>query len=719
MDVILQSESSECGLACLAMVASHHGHGVGLRELRGRYPMSLKGTTLSRLIGIAGQLGFQSRALRLELEELPELKAPCILHWDSNHFVVLVRAGRRKVVIIDPASGKRTLSRAEVSAHFTGIALELVPGAEFATRRRPPSVSIRQLTGRTTGVGRALGLIALLSLALQVFLILTPMLMQWIVDHALVSADRDLLTLLGLGFILSLVVQVGIGLVRGWSVVYLSSQLGLQWLGNVFAHLLRLPLDFFQKRHLGDVTSRMGSVQNIQRTLTTSFVEAMMDGLMAVITLVMMLAYSGKLAAITFAAVVLYLGLRALAFSPVREGTERQMVAAAMQETHLLESIRGMQSIKVAGREPARRSVYVNLMNETVNRDVWLAKVNLGFGTASQLVFGVERIAVIWVGAVLAMDNVFSVGMLIAYLAYKDQFAGRVSGLIDKWIEFRMLRLHGERLSDIVLSEPEALPGDTLEQPPPCSTRLVVEGLSFRYAEGEPAVLSDCSLVIEEGESVAIVGASGCGKTTLLKVLLGLLRPEAGKVSVGGVDIAKLGPANYRGIVGAVMQDDQLFAGSIADNITFGEEGGEADRIAEAARTAAVHDEIEAMPMGYHSLIGDMGTSLSGGQKQRVIVARALYRRPRILFLDEATSHLDVARERMVSDAIHRLELTKVIVAHRPETIASADRVLIMAGGRIVAERDPREYLREVRAATDGINGHRLVRPAAIAEAVP
>ncbi|HTE51516.1 MAG TPA: peptidase domain-containing ABC transporter [Kofleriaceae bacterium] len=715
MDVILQSESSECGLACLAMVASHHGHGTGLRELRRRFPASLKGTTLSRLIAIAGQLGLQSRALRLELDEMPELRTPAILHWDANHFVVLLKAGRSRVTILDPAGGRRSLPYAEVSAHFTGIALELVPGATFEHRRRPPQVSLRQLTGRTRGVWRALGLIAGLSVALQVFLILTPMLMQWIVDQALVSADRDLLTVLGLGFLLSLLLQVGIGLVRGWAVVTLSTQLGLQWLGNVFTHLLRLPLDFFQKRHLGDVTSRMASVQSIQRTLTTSFVEAMMDGLMAIITLVMMLAYSPKLAAITSGAVLLYLGLRALAFAPLREGTERQLVTSALQQTHLLESIRGIQSIKVAGREPMRRATYSSLMHETANRDVWLAKMNLGFGSASQIVFGVERVAVIWIGAVMAMKGVFSVGMLIAYLAYKDQFAGRVSGLIDRWIEFRMLRLHGERLSDIVLSEPEDTPGDAVEQEPPTAARIAVDELTFRYADGEPAVLAGCSLVVEEGESVAIVGASGCGKTTLMKILLGLLRPEAGTVSVGGRDIARLGPQTYRSIVGAVMQDDQLFAGSVADNIAFGEEVASTERIEAAARLAAIHDEIAAMPMGYHSLIGDMGTTLSGGQKQRVILARALYREPRILFLDEATSHLDVERERVVSDAIHRLALTKIIVAHRPETIASADRVLVMAGGRIIADRDPRDYLREVRAATDAA-GHRASR--GLAEAV-
>ncbi|OLI39524.1 ABC transporter, partial [Xanthomonas oryzae pv. oryzae] len=531
----------------------------------------------------------------------------------------------------------------------------------------------------------ALSQIALLSLALQVFVILAPFYTQWVVDQVLVSADRDLLVVLGLGFGLALLLQVGIGLLRGWSVVSLSSRLGLQWMGNVFAHLLKLPLDFFEKRHLGDVTSRMSSVQTIQHTLTTSFVEAMIDGVMAMVTLVLMLVYSWKLALVTLLAVALYLGIRAIAYRPMRDRTEQQLVAAAKQQTHLLESLRGMQSLKVAGEESVRRSTYENLLNDTVNQDVKLARMSLGFNTASQLVFGLERIAVIWIGARLALDNVFSVGMLVAYLAYKDQFAMRVSGLIDKWIEFRMLRLHGERLADIVLTPPEKQHA----QPhalPPAEPSIEVEGLSFRYADGEPWVVKDCSFTIAPGESVAIIGGSGCGKTTLVKLLLGLLTPSEGTIRIGGHDLHKLGPRNVRAMIGVVMQDDQLFAGSIADNIGFFDTDFDLERIKAAAQLAAVHEDIAAMPMGYHSLIGDMGSSLSGGQKQRIILARALYRQPKLLFLDEATSHLDVTRERLVNEAVKHLQLTKVIVAHRPETIASADRILVMEHGRIVQE---------------------------------
>lgn len=696
---ILQSESSECGLACLAMVASHHGHRTELRDLRQRFPMSLKGANVARLIELAGELNFSSRPLRLELKDLWKLRTPCILHWDLNHFVVLEKTGRNRVVVLDPAFGRRRMRYSEVSKHFTGVALELQPSSEFRPATAAPAVSVRQLTGPIQGLWRVLTLILVMSLALQVFAVLGPLYLQWVVDQVMVSADRELLTVLGIGFGLLVLLQVGTHLLRGMTVVFLSNRLVFQWMGNVFQHLLRLPLDFFEKRHLGDVVSRMESVRAIQRTLTTSFVEAIIDGIMVIVTLGMMLLYSWKLALVTLVAVVIYLGLRAISYRTMRDGTERQLVAMASQNSHLFESIRGIQSIKVAGRENMRRAGYLNRLNETVNRDLRLGQLGVGFMSAKEFVFGIERVAVIWIGAVLALQNVFSVGMLMAYLSYKDQFARRIGGFIDKLVEFRMLRLHGERLSDIVLTPPEEHSDCRFECRLPADQRIVVNGLSFRYANGEPWVLKDCSFSVEPGESVAIVGVSGGGKSTLIKLLLGLLAPVEGRITVGGIDIQKLGTHNFRVRVGAVMQDDQLFAGSVMDNIAFGEEKIDVDRVEEAARLAAVHDEVAAMPMGYHSLIGDMGTTLSGGQKQRVILARALYRKPDFLFLDEATSHLDVPRERLVNEAVRRLNLTKVIVAHRPETIASVDRVLVLDGGRIATELTP-DQLQTARSAS-------------------
>ena len=685
MKVILQTEAAECGLACLAMVAAAHGNDVGLRELRLNNAVSLKGSTLSQIMGAAAKIHFTCRPLRLDMEHLGQLRLPCILHWDLSHFVVLTRVGKRAATVIDPASGRKQLPLEAFSNHFTGVALELTPAADFKLRPEAKAISLSKLTGRITGARRSLGLVFALSIALQVFVLLAPFLMQWVVDHVLIAADRDLLTVLCIGFLLVLFLQVGTGLLRGWAVIHVSSGLGLQWTANVFGHLLKLPLDFYAKRHLGDTTSRMGSVQDIQRTLTSSFVEALIDGIMAVAILGLMLLYSWKLAMVTLGATLLYTAGRMLAFHPFRTGTEQHLVAAARQHSHLLESIRGAQSIKIAGREPLRRSGYFNLLNATVNSEISLARLGVLFAGANQLIFGVERVVVVWIGAVLAMQNAFSVGMLIAYLAYKDQFAQRVGALIDKCMEVRMLRLHCERLSDIVLTEPEQLkaPQTVIA---PTNLRLEVEGLSYRYAPGEPWVIRNLSMTVEQGESVAIVGASGCGKTTLIKLLLGLLIPTEGQIRLGGVPLEKVGTEKYRSLVGAVMQDDQLFAGSISDNIAFQDEDIDDARVIEAAGLAGINSDIESMPMGYNSLIGDMGTALSGGQKQRVILARALYRQPSLLFLDEATSHLDVECEQLVSKAVSRLDITRVIIAHRPETIDSADRVLVLDAGVIVQE---------------------------------
>jgi len=699
---VVQTEASECGLACLAMVAAHHGLEIGMPEMRRRFPMSLKGLRLSQVIDIAGKLGLHGRALRLELEGLSRLDTPAILHWDLNHFVVLESVRRDSVVVLDPALGRRTLPMAEVSRHFTGVALELEPGQEFTPDTRREAVSLRKLTGPVRGFWRALALLLTLSLALQVFVLATPFYMQWVVDQVLVSADASLLTVLGIGFAMLVVIQVAVSVLRGWTVVYLSARFGLQWMANVFAHLLRLPLDYFEKRHLGDIVSRIGSVQRIQQTITTNFVEAVVDGLMALATLAMMLAYSPSLVVVTLVAVVLYLGLRMATFRRFRDGSEQQLVEAARQQSHFFETARGMQTIKVSGIEGQRRSSYLNLLRRTIDREVWLARVDLVFSQSNALIVGLERVAVIWIGASFALDGTFTVGMLIAYLAYKEQFTQRVAALIDRAMEFRMLRLHGERLADIVMTEPEPVEQATepLAKPPLIQAR----SLSFRYADGEPWVIANCDLDIGHGESVAIAGPSGCGKSTLVKLLLGLLTPVAGEIRIDGVPLKHMGPANFRRSAGVVMQDDQLFAGSIGENISLFGDAWDQERIEEAARRAAVHDDIVAMPMGYQTLIGDMGSSLSGGQRQRILMARALYRRPMLLILDEATSHLDVERERLVNTAVGALELTRIIVAHRPETIASADRVLLMEGGRIVRDYRPSKQDTDPKATAERLD---------------
>ena len=691
--LVLQTEAAECGLACLAMVAGAHGLDTDLATLRQRFSLSLRGVTLADLVRMADGLQLNSRALRAELDELPQLQTPCILHWDLNHFVVLVSLKRGVALIHDPARGARRLPLAELSSHFTGVALELAPAPGFVPARARQRVTLRGLLGPASGLKRSLAQIFVLALGLEAFLLLTPFFMQWVVDGVLVSGDRDLLVTLGVGFALLVLIQVGTAAARSWAVLYLSATLNLQWLVNVFAHLLRLPVAWFEKRHAGDIWSRFQSVQQIQQTLTTHFIEAVLDGLLVSLTLVVMAFYSLQLTAVAVAAVALYGALRWALFSRLREVSEEALVFEARQNSHFLESLRGVQAIKQFNAQGDRQSRFASLVVDTMNADIGGRKLELWFSVGHRLLFGLERVAVIWLGALLVLDQRLSVGMLFAFFAYKEQFALRFSGLIDKAVELKMLKLQGERLADIVLTAPErdgaaatGAPAGQGAQAVPAGAAIELRNLSFAYADGEAPVLDGVSLRIEPGESVAIVGPSGCGKTTLLKIMLGVHAPSAGEVLVGGVPLARWGLRAWRDAVGVVMQDEPLFSGSVADNISFFAAEPDVEWLQHCARVAAVHDEIEAMPMGYQTLIGDMGAAMSGGQKQRILLARALYKRPQFLLLDEATSSLDVDRERLVNQAVRQLALTRVIVAHRPETINSATRVIALHEGRVAQD---------------------------------
>ncbi len=677
-----QTEAAECGLACLAMIASYHGHDVDLAGLRRRFSTSLKGVTLARVMAMAGQLGFTCRPLKLDLDELAKLRTPCLLHWDLNHFVVLKRVGKRGIVIHDPARGIRTLRRREVSDHFTGVALELAPGANFTPARERQAISLRTLTGKVRGLAPALGQILLLALALEVFALAGPFYLQWVLDQVLVSADHDLLTLLGLGFLGITVFSALITAARSWAVTWLSATLNVQWASNLFSHLMHLPLDWYEKRHIGDVVSRFGSIQTIQRTLTTQFIGSLLDGVMSVITLVVMGFYSSWLTVLVAGLFLAYGLIRWAFFAPLRRANEEQIISAARQQSELLEAIRGAMPIKLANKQDERLSRYTNATVSTANRSIGIQRLSIAFGLSNQLLFGIGRVAMIWITATMALKSEFTAGALIAFIAYADQFTSRAAGLIDKWVDFRMLKLHAERVADIALAVPEERAEAAWNGPTP-EASIELCNVSFRYAESEPWILRHCNLKIEAGESIAITGPSGCGKSTLTKIVLGLLEPTDGEVRFGGIDIRKLGLDTYRQWVGAVMQGDQLFAGSILENISFFDPEVTPVKVEAAARLAAIHEDVMAMPMAYQSLVGDMGSSLSGGQKQRVILARALYRCPKLLVLDEATSHLDVEREHLVNDALHRLKITKIVIAHRPETIRMARKVTSLRGGVI------------------------------------
>ena len=688
--LILQTEAAECGLACIAMIASYHGYRIDLSTLRTRHAISLRGSTLSDLIQLSGQLKLNSRPLRLDLENLSELKLPCLLHWNFDHFVVLTKVSGNRVSLLDPAIGERELLITEFSKYFTGVALELIPTNEFTPRVDTRRVKLKSLIGRLPGIGGSVTQIIILSFVLQLFVILAPFYMQWIVDQALVTQDYDLITVLGMGFLLLAMVHAGVTALRAWVLMVLGTTLNLQMITNLFRHLIRLPMSWFSKRHIGDIVSRFDSLNVIQRTLTTDFLEALIDGIMVILTFCMMLFYSFQLAMVAFVAATAYAILRFTLYRPLRLATEEHIVRGAKQQSHFLETIRGMQSIKLFAHEEPRTTAWQNLTVDQFNASIRTQRLDILYQGLNGLLFGIENVITIWLGALLVLDtangSAFSIGMLFAFMAYKTQFVQRVAGLIEKGIELNMLGLHTERVGDIALTTPEPQDNSGGSKSVSLDGRIEVKQLVFRYAETDPFVLQGVSFTILPGESVAIAGPSGCGKTTLVKLMLGLLQPDDGSIEVDGMPLTRYGISDYRRVVTSVMQDDQLFAGSISENICFFDSKPDIDRIKESARLASIHEDIVTMPMQYNTLVGDMGTVLSGGQKQRLLLARALYRQPSILFLDEATSHLDVARECSVNKAISKLKLTRIIVAHRPETIASANRVITLSNGKVVSD---------------------------------
>ncbi|HEX7341293.1 MAG TPA: peptidase domain-containing ABC transporter [Rhodanobacteraceae bacterium] len=684
LPMIRQSESGECALACLAMIAGYHGQHVDLPGLRQRFATSLKGTTLNRLIDIAQTLGLACRPLRLDMHELSRLQMPCILHWDLDHFVVLRKTSKRHAIIHDPAVGERRLQLADVSPHWTGVAIELSQGPTFKRKAPPPPVSLRTLAGSIEGLSKALTIIFSLALLLELIELLWPQFLQMTIDQVLADGDHSLLTFLGLSFLLLLAMRTVVSALRTWTVMWLGTHFNLSWVGNVFQHLLRLPQDYFLKRHLGDIVSKFGAVSAIQQTVTTQFVTVIIDGVMASLTLIVMLLYSATLTAIVALAVALYAVTRVLYYRAYFASNLSQITVRAKQQSVFMEAVRGVQTLRLHNRGPAHTARYLNAAADTLNMPIKVQKLNLLFSSVSGLTNGAQRIGVLWLGAYLALGGHISAGMLMAYVAYADQFSSRASSLVEYLVQLKLLRLQGERLADIVLTAPEHhTTGNRAGPLPEPSVRF--EHVSFAYAPGEPMVLKDASFEVKAGEAIVITGPSGGGKSTLVRLLLGLLDPQQGDIRIGGVSLKQLGKQAWRSMVGSVMQDDTLFAGTIADNISFHDETATQDRIEAAAKLAQIHDDIVTMPMAYHTLVGDMGSALSGGQKQRLFLARAFYKQPKVLVLDEATSHLDVECERKINAALRALDITRIVIAHRPETMQAADRVLLCLQGRVRA----------------------------------
>ncbi|HDH7807402.1 TPA: peptidase domain-containing ABC transporter [Raoultella ornithinolytica] len=677
--VIIQSESTECGNACLSMICGFYGKDIDLFNFRNRYGSTSQGATLNVLAAIAQKAGLKTRALSLDIAEIKELRLPCILHWSLNHFVVLVAIKGKRFIIHDPALGRRVVHLQELSENFSGIALEAWPDSDFRQEKQRSRLKLLDLMHNMVGLKSALIKIFMLSVVIETVNLLLPMGTQIVTDHVITAHDENLLLVICVGLMFFTIFKTWVSMIRAWVSLKLNTLTDVQWKTSFFDHLMSLPLAFFEKRQLGDIQSRFASLDIIRATFTNSIVTGMIDSIMTIGLLIMLSLYGGWLVWVVLGFTVCYAIMRALTYKFYRTVSEELIVKRARSGSHFMESLYGIATIKSLNLKNRRSQHWLNTNIDVSNAGLKQTRFDMLFGGINTFINSADQVVILWLGAQMVMDNTMTIGMFMAFNAYRGQFTQRAASLIDLTMQLKMLSLHNERISEIVYSEPEVDSPLRNVFEENVGVSLEVRDLAYQYDLLSKPVFSNVNISVAAGESIALVGVSGIGKTTLLKVMSGLLTPERGEIFIGGFDINKIGINNFRSNIACVLQEDRLFSGSITDNISgFDDEVDEA-LVIECAMQCNIHEEILRMPMGYETIIGELGAGISGGQKQRLLIARALYQKPRILFMDEATSHLDINNEKIINAAIESLNITRIIIAHRPSTIACADRIIDLA----------------------------------------
>ena len=687
----LQTENTECGLACLSMIAAYYGYDTDVATLRKRFPVSLTGQTLLGVIRTADCLGLSARGLRVGLARLCDVKLPAILHWDLDHFVVLTQVNKNGVVLIDPAKGRRAYDFEEVSRHFTGVALELTPTQEFETGGRRTVVRITDLWERMSGLKSALAMLVGLSVCIQILSITFPLYMKGIVDNAIADNDIGAAVWLACGFGAVLAMSVLGNALRNLALYHVGGSMNMHLSLNLFRHLLSLPSSFFQKRQLSDIISRFGATREVRRILTNTFLPIFVEGVFALSILTVVFLLSPRLTLVMLVPFSLYIIFRMAVSSELIQRNEALIEAQAEEEGHFIESVRSIQSIKLLAGEAQRRSIWHNRHAASYAAGARLQSLMTAVTAARSGFLGFEMIVGIMIAALLVMQEQISIGLFFAFIVYRQQFQDKAYPLIDNFFELRLLNMHIGRLADVITAEPENATGDSSITPTPLAGAVSLRNVMFRYSNQDKVIFDSVNLDIDAGDFVAIIGPSGSGKTTLVKLMLGLVDAVEGEMLYDGVNAERYGYALLRQQIGTVMQDDTLLSGTIATNIAGFDATLDMDKIEASARAAAIHDEIAALPMGYNSSIGDMGSALSGGQRQRIMLARALYRSPRILVLDEGTANLDPERESEVVEVLKKMsDVTRICISHRPATIEAASRIIEVADGAVTERRRAR-----------------------------
>lgn len=681
--LVYQTESSTCGLACLSMVMQYHGKAVTITAIQERFPVSLKGITLKQIVNIGNEYQLSCRPLKCDVDSLSSLQLPAILHWDFNHFVVLRSIGKKDCVIHDPAVGVRRISLEEFARHFTGIAVEVQPGTEFQLKSEGSRLGLRWLFSNTKALRPLLIQTMWLTLLIEVLALSTPLFIKYAIDYGIQLADIHFLKLLAGCFVGIAIVHSILAYVRDYAGIYLGSKFNQFFLRSLFSHLLSLPLSYFEKRNIGALIEKYYSTDQLRTLLTSNFVSVVLDGALALGMALAIFIISPLLCAITIGSFLFYFAFRWYCSKNTELKLKEKIKAKEKETGTVIETLRSISPIKIFAKEDDKLSIWQNKYSALMTAEVAFARFVHMQSAVRIVVVGIDIALCMLVAGALILEGRIGIGTLFALFMFKAQFSLKSHALITSLLDMKYVSIYLDRLADIILASAEKSSPAASGALAQVRGDLRLRDVTFSYAIADKPLFTNLNMTIKSGEFVALIGPSGSGKSTLLKLILGLYQPNQGCIELDDHQIQQFDPAWYRRQLGVVMQDDRLFSVSVVDNISFEDPWADFERVQQAAVLANIHDEIMAMPMKYNTLIGDLGSTLSGGQKQRILLARALYHQPKILLADEGTANLDSDNERTVLDQLSRLPMTRFCIAHRPETLLRADRVLLLKDGVI------------------------------------
>jgi ABC-type bacteriocin/lantibiotic exporter with double-glycine peptidase domain len=699
------------------MVLDYHGKKLRLDEVREAAGVDRNGSNARSLLDAGTWFGLRGRGVQVDdVESLRYLEPASILHWQFDHFVVFESFDERGALIVDPASGRRRVPPAELGRSFTGVAVTYRPADDFTPGGERSAAAGRYWKGILSQSG-LLSRLVVISVFLQVLGLATPILTGLLVDRVVPRGDYHLLTVLGAGLAAIVVFQFLSSLIRAHLMLQLRTHLDAKVTLEFLDHLVGLPYSFFQQRSAGDLMMRLNSNATVREILTSTALSGVLDGVLVSLYLVLMFLTDSGLSLLVLALAALRIGLFLLARHRYRDLMTEMLETQARSRGYQVQMLSGMETLKAAGAEQRAVEHWSNLFVDELNVSLARGRLSAVVDSLLAALAMASPFVILAMGAARVLEGHLTLGTMLAFTALAVGFLGPLSTLISTALQLQQLGSYLERLSDVLETPGEQVRHDAVAAPP-LRGGVTVEGVSLRYGPRAPMVVRDVWLDIAPGSLVALVGASGAGKSSLAALLLGLYPPTEGRVLYDGLDLRNLDLRSVRRQLGMVPQQPYLFGASIRSNIALADPSLPLHRVVEAAKLAHIHDDIVAMPMGYDTLLADRGESLSGGQRQRLALARALVRRPAVLVLDEATSHLDAVTERAVQNELARQRSTRIVIAHRLSTIREADLILVMDQGRLVEQGRHNELMarggryRELVAAQVQLDHSGAGRPA-------